>query len=523
MTAWGEITGTLSNQTDLNTALAGKASTSNPSFTGDVAVSDSIILSGVTNLNRSDIFGNDGLKVGDSADDSSGHVAARRIFAGNQPGDNPQGASYADGVRITTRWDPVDPNALAKWQGLYNYNVLVPSVSTGAPIDLAGVNSQVTVFRSDNTAINFFQIYGGFFVGVHDTKGTVTGALKGVEGRANLDRGTATTVRGAMGAAVLRNIYPPTNTVVATTAYGVYGILRVENPSGTATTGAAVFAQAQENVGTITNCFGVQIANVALNGSGTNKIGLKIDAQTVATPANWTTVANIHSAGNVPNIFDGVIRSTRAQGSPPFEVASNTLVTNLNANMIEGQNLAALDARYAAMPKARQITANRYYPPAGQSPSLSSLAVAANTLYAMPLNTALEMNAVVIEVTAPIAASSARLGIYSCNAKGQPAQLIEEAATVSTASAGIKEAALVAARPIRQPVWLVVLCSHAVTLRTSTVSLDMPAQIFGATNLTTAPSAAGVSVAQAFGALPANFPAGATIQGTGYSVWARGT
>lgn len=45
-------------------------------------------------------------------------------------------------------------------------------------------------------------------------------------------------------------------------------------------------------------------------------------------------------------VFSGQVQSTVASGTAPLVVASGTLVSNLNANYVEGQNLAALDTRY---------------------------------------------------------------------------------------------------------------------------------------------------------------------------------
>jgi hypothetical protein len=46
--------------------------------------------------------------------------------------------------------------------------------------------------------------------------------------------------------------------------------------------------------------------------------------------------------------LSGQLTSTLAIGTAPFVVASTTMVTNLNANMIGGQTLANLDTRYAS-------------------------------------------------------------------------------------------------------------------------------------------------------------------------------
>jgi len=56
--------------------------------------------------------------------------------------------------------------------------------------------------------------------------------------------------------------------------------------------------------------------------------------------------------------FSNPIVSTVVTGTPPFQVASSTVVTNLNSQMVGGYTVADLDARYGQKPPAQNSRAN---------------------------------------------------------------------------------------------------------------------------------------------------------------------
>ena len=169
---------------------------------------------------------------------------------------------------------------------------------------------------------------------------------------------------------MLGTAFLQSNAGVTTTAYGVSGQVRVENAGGTITSASGVRAVVGLNAGVMTNAYGVLVDNVAIAGSGTGKYGLYVKAQTVATPGNWSRVANIYSEGNVPNIlsFEGVIASTRATGQPPRsgDLFEHVRPEFLNVNYIEGHRGARrplrqldLDAAGAADQRQPLLTSRR--------------------------------------------------------------------------------------------------------------------------------------------------------------------
>ena len=66
-----------------------------------------------------------------------------RAGFGEQPGDNPQAANYADGGPITQKWIGVDPNSFESGKGIYIFNSLQQlTASTSGTQDLYGANIQ---------------------------------------------------------------------------------------------------------------------------------------------------------------------------------------------------------------------------------------------------------------------------------------------------------------------------------------------------------------------------------------------
>jgi hypothetical protein len=304
-----------------------------PTFNENVGINDPFNLNFNSEafVSKSDLYGTKGLAVGSGAADSSGHLVTKRLFVGEQPGDNPQGANYMDGVRITQKWIGVDPNSRSKWMGLYIFNSIQQmTASTASTQDLYGANIQTGIYDpAAPIPRNFFQVFGALNLAYHHSPGHITNIL-GCQGRSLVQGGTADAAYGVNGVAALQNAAGVTNV-----AYGVSGQVRVENAGGTIGQASAIRAVVGLNAGSMTNAHGVLVENVAIGGSGTGKYGLYIQPQTVATPGNWTNVENLHSAGDVPNVFEGLIRSTKANGAP-INVASTVVCPNLNADLLDG-------------------------------------------------------------------------------------------------------------------------------------------------------------------------------------------
>lgn len=238
-----------------------------------------------------------------------GIFAAEKLFAGLQPHQNPQGGNYYDSIRVTNEWTG-DPNAYDKWNGIYIFNTFegLTASHTGTQ-DIYGIDCQTGVYDPAGVAYNVYSLFGGYFLAYHEAPGQITDALMGVYGQAwAYGDGTVNKLRGVQGTASII----AGNSGGVTAARGVYGLFSHAG-SGTAAEGSAGYFSISANSGVITTASGVRVANFAIGGSGTSKYGLYIEAQSVATPANWTTVLNIYSAGDVGNVFDGYVLAKEIQ------------------------------------------------------------------------------------------------------------------------------------------------------------------------------------------------------------------
>jgi hypothetical protein len=139
-----------------------------------------------------------------------------------------------------------------------------------------------------------------------------------------------------------------------------------------------------------------------------------------------------------------------------------------------------------------------------------TLALVVDTLYAMPLYVPVTAfcQAIGISVTAGAAASSIRMGIYA-DSGGLPGDLIVDAGVVS--GVNTSEVALALTNWLRPGwYWLAVLTDGTPTVRGLAPGISL---LGHATNIDSTVGSPGVSVAQAYGALPTPFTPGATQLG----------
>lgn len=117
---------------------------------------------------------------------------------------------------------------------------------------------------------------------------------------------------------------------------------------------------------------------------------------------------------------------------------------------------------------------------------------------------------IAINVTTELA-GNARLGIYKAtnNINLYPGSLIADSGALSTSTTGVKAAVLDVKLQPNELYWLAHLGSSAATLRGLSVGNCYP--IFGIDSALSNALGIGIGAAQAYGALPANFPAGGTI------------
>jgi hypothetical protein len=159
-----------------------------------------------------------------------------------------------------------------------------------------------------------------------------------------------------------------------------------------------------------------------------------------------------------------------------------------------------------------------YYHGQGDSDTTGTLSVVANRLYAFPITIVRNHNfqGITIHVTTGVV-GTARLGIYADNGAGYPGGRVQDVGTVDTTASGWKD--LLAPIPLKPgQYWLSMVSSAAPTVRrlgrTATI---MPLGEQDADLTGSGVVYLGVQVAQPFGALPPNFPAGATYLSSFYT------
>lgn len=293
-----QLSATISDATDQPTAsvIAKRDGSGNVGFTSvRLGATGGTVLAQVSGM--TDQSG-PGLSVTDGAA-GYGHVFARKLSIGEQPASNPQGANYDTGLRLTTIYSNLDGGSRAKWIGLYNFSYIGSmSVSTPSTQDFYGTNQQIGVFNSDpaQSAYFFNTIFASYNVAFHQGYNSI-GNLIGLTGYAyHQGYGTVTTMlRGMTGWA--RTMAGGTTVQTLPAAIGGRFVLDNANAYITMTKGAALEATVNSNAATITNAYGLIVTNVAIGGGGTGKYGVFIEAQTVGTPANWTSLYNFYSQG----------------------------------------------------------------------------------------------------------------------------------------------------------------------------------------------------------------------------------
>lgn len=128
---------------------------------------------------------------------------------------------------------------------------------------------------------------------------------------------------------------------------------------------------------------------------------------------------------------------------------------------------------------------------------------AATTIICLPFSRLARADAVAAEVTTLSAGNTLRGALYTRHpTTGMPHLLIEEGASQSTATIGIKAMTFAAARWIDRPVYIALACSSTVTLRIGTI-LNTGNSAFSALSTTSPFTRVNVTVA-AFGAMPAD-------------------
>jgi hypothetical protein len=160
--------------------------------------------------------------------------------------------------------------------------------------------------------------------------------------------------------------------------------------------------------------------------------------------------------------------------------------------------------------KVGTTTYEAWYTSPNTGTALTATAVTLGRLYAIPFisSKAGTLDRIAFNVTT-LLAGFGRAGIYSDTGSIYPGARLLDGGEISTSTAGVKSATINQALSGGTLYWLTFLASVAVTVRCFAVGSLVP--VLGFSNaLGTAPNV-GLYAAQAYGALPATFPATPTM------------
>ncbi len=168
------------------------------------------------------------------------------------------------------------------------------------------------------------------------------------------------------------------------------------------------------------------------------------------------------------------------------------------------------DSLFSPIEKFLNGSSNRYYSSPCNGSAISTAAIAANTLYAMPFiaEKEISINSIAMKVTTLGGASNIRFGIYS-SLNLYPNSLIVDSGSIPGTTIGIKSTVVNLTLP-QGIYWLVCVCSATAPVVSGFTAAGLNS-IMGLDN-TLAALGLGYGVAFTFAALPASFPAGASIR-----------
>jgi hypothetical protein len=142
--------------------------------------------------------------------------------------------------------------------------------------------------------------------------------------------------------------------------------------------------------------------------------------------------------------------------------------------------------------------------------AFTSFTAASGTQYAIPFPILKGQSTDMIGIyISNAAAGGARLGIYADNGNLYPGNLVIDAGAVTTASTGVRSESCVQALSEGALYWLSLLAGAAYNLNGVASADTLP--ILGFPNTLNGTQNPMINVSQAYGALPATFPAGGSI------------
>lgn len=203
-----------------------------------------------------------------------------------------------------------------------------------------------------------------------------------------------------------------------------------------------------------------------------------------------------------------------------YTVSGTTLTRNLLASStgsligLSGSAVVYIDATSEYLNGAarngllRINTSGRYYSPDGFSGAQTSAVAAVDTLYLYLFSGVLNIDALVMEITASATGSTnCRMGIYDTAPTGRPGLLIEEVSPVSMAATGVQVSTLAAARLMAKPFWVAgVVNSTTPVLRRKTQFSGQQNNAYGYAALSDTATIS-FTASHAYGALPSDLTA----------------
>ena len=248
------------------------------------------------------------------------------------------------------------------------------------------------------------------------------------------------------------------------------------------------------------------LASPALTGSPTAPTQVVGDVSTKIATTEFVQAAfsSTYAPLASPALTGVPTAPTAAQGTATTQIATTAFV--------QANEFYSLDSVF----QAGLIGAQESWYAAGQqaAAATTTLTVTAGRMYAMPFYASRQqvLDRLAFNVTTQSSSQNARIGIYSTSGgiSLYPTSLVYDSGSISTQGTGVKNNTAISITLTPGLYWFVLLCSSTPGVASYAATSGVP--IFGLSNTLSGSPQVGLYVAQAFGALPATFPSGATMQ-----------
>lgn len=209
---------------------------------------------------------------------------------------------------------------------------------------------------------------------------------------------------------------------------------------------------------------------------------------------NWEVGAGVYTSTGT-TLTRTVSASSSAGSAITLSGSANVFITALADDLRRPRIIAGISGRY--------------YPP----DTMGFSAVDTNTpgnaaIFAVPFSAMCNIDALALEITAAVASSTVRIGLYDCDDNGLPGKLVEECTPIDASTIGLKAATLSKTYKMRSPFWVAAQpSSGSLTFRGGIVDSTISDGMLGNTDVATSSGWIGVYQLHTFGALPATMAA----------------